>query len=82
MPRIIHGPECPECNSRDNRVVLKRETDSGIAVRRRVCKACDHRWYGLQAAEHAVDAGVVIWARSGEAPVITDSYLEKRLANV
>jgi transcriptional regulator NrdR family protein len=80
---MAQSVKCPECGSRRNIVVMTKEAEiGGIVVRRRKCHACDHRWYGLQAAEVAVREGVVSWAgKWGSPPKITDAYLRERLAN-
>ena len=51
---------CPECNGRFLRVVATTYTAEWDVVRRRCCRACDHRWYTIQPAERPVD-GHVQW---------------------
>lgn len=48
---------CPECGSRNVRVCMTKTAEADITVRRRVCLACEHRWYTAQGPEYAVERG-------------------------
>jgi transcriptional regulator NrdR family protein len=54
---------CPECNGRVTLVVSTHWQAAGEVVRRRVCKACDHRWYSVQSAEVEVSGEQLAWSK-------------------
>lgn len=56
---------CPACQSQLGRVVLTREVEKGVVVRRRHCKACENRWYTLQPAEVVIDQSALAWSGHG-----------------
>ena len=54
---------CPECNGRVTLVVSTHWQKGGEVVRRRACKACDHRWYSVQAPEVVVSNYDLVWLK-------------------
>ncbi|MFZ9095527.1 MAG: hypothetical protein ACO22O_12365 [bacterium] len=57
--------ECPNCLSTELSVTstFKVAECKGQVVRRRRCKACDHKWYTLQQPEEVVDSYRIIFHR-------------------
>ena len=55
---------CPSCDSpsHQTRVVLTTRTQEDQVVRRRHCKACDHRWYTIQGKEQLLDGVAINWS--------------------
>ena len=60
---------CPKCRHPLTRVTRSGAEDGGEIVRRRVCEACDHRFYTMQEPEYVVAEPRLKWLRSG--PVVT-----------
>ena len=57
---------CPHCHHADTRVVDSRETEGGLAVRRRrVCEACEQRFTTYERIEALVP--VTVSPRTGQA---------------
>lgn len=61
---------CPECNGMVTLVVSTSWQRDGRAVRRRVCKACGHRWYSVQQPEQLITLDQLRWQR--KRPVIKE----------
>lgn len=59
MP-AVHTP-CPECSSRLSFVQMTNQDADGRIVRRRVCRACGHKWYTLQWAEEVISPYQLRW---------------------
>ena len=57
---------CPECDGRVTWVVMTHWQSDGRVVRRRACKACDHRWYSVQGPEEQISKFRLCW-RKGKA---------------
>ena len=55
------GPPCPQCGSLLTDVINTYRTEEGHFVRRRVCPACDHRFYTAQPIEFVAPKGSVKW---------------------
>lgn len=49
--RFHNANECPECDSREQRIVETRTTEYNTPRRRHECKACGHRWYSVELNE-------------------------------
>jgi hypothetical protein len=66
MPRglAVQIP-CVICQSKNTYVVCTYHTEAGLLVRRRHCKACDHRWYTKQEPEQTISSHQVKWTRRG-----------------
>lgn len=45
---------CPECATRNSKVLDTRVTDNGWLRRRRQCNECDARWATYEIPEHNV----------------------------
>jgi transcriptional regulator NrdR family protein len=60
MPAI--QVQCPSCTSRQTYIVMTNQLDDGTIVRRRHCRACDHRWYTQQPAEVQVPRCLLQWS--------------------
>lgn len=56
---------CPKCGSRNSHVVSTVQTPDTDIVRRRHCRACDHRWYTVQQAEQWLDPVRIRWIPNG-----------------
>jgi transcriptional regulator NrdR family protein len=56
---------CPECGSRNSVVVSTVNTADTEIVRRRRCRACDHRWYTVQQAEQFLHPDRIRWMPNG-----------------
>jgi transcriptional regulator NrdR family protein len=54
---------CPECDGRVTVVVATHWQRDGKVVRRRACKACDHRWYSVQDPEVLICQYQLAWAK-------------------
>ncbi|MFZ9535690.1 MAG: hypothetical protein ACO28M_03510 [Vulcanococcus sp.] len=52
MSSLFNG--CPKCGSKNIHVVYTKERRRKFRVRRKWCKACDHRFYTVQPPEHVV----------------------------
>ena len=52
---------CPECNSPRVYVVMTKDTQEGSLLRRRHCRACDHRWYTVQQQEQVICGSQIEW---------------------
>jgi hypothetical protein len=63
---------CPGCGCRRTAVVMTRQLEDAVIVRRRKCLGCDHRWYTRQPPEVAVSAYALEWAGTGTDCTITD----------
>jgi hypothetical protein len=55
--------KCPECGSFQVRVVLTKSSPDGI-IRRRHCRACDHRWYTHQPYEQVLPPYALAWTHT------------------
>ena len=62
--------QCPECGSRQLRVVLTTNTKEKEVVRRRRCLRCDHRWYTLQPPERVLEGMAVSWSNRGAVTLV------------
>lgn len=60
----MHGVRCPSCSALDDKVVDSRQTDDGVAIRRRrECLACGRRFTTFERIE---EAPLVVVKRSGD----------------
>lgn len=60
---------CPKCRHLITKVVRSGAEDGGQIVRRRLCPACDHRWFTLQEPEYVVKPELVRWS-GNEGPTL------------
>lgn len=59
---------CPSCGSRRIYVVSVTDTDTRDRLRRRHCRACDHRWWTLQPRERLIPAEIIAWPDRNATP--------------
>ena len=62
------GPPCPNCGSQITDVGSTYRSKEGDFVRRRICIACDHRFYTAQCAEVLVSRRDLQW--KGRVPTL------------
>lgn len=55
---------CPRCGCRQTIMVLVRTDPTGIKIRRRKCKHCDHRYYTAQSPEEVISKYQLKWSGS------------------
>lgn len=61
----MHCPKCGAAKAR-LRVVLTARSGADEVVRRRHCRACDHRWYTLQPPETLLQGKAITWPKAGQ----------------
>lgn len=66
MPRglAVQLP-CPDCHGTNTYVVCTKHTTDGDLIRRRVCRACNHRWYTQQKPEQLLSPYAIRWNHRG-----------------
>lgn len=55
---------CPRCGCKQTIMVLVRTDPTGIKIRRRKCKHCDHRYYTAQSPEEVISKYQLKWSGS------------------
>lgn len=55
---------CPDCGCKQTIMVLVRTDPTGIKIRRRKCKHCDHRYYTAQSPEEVISKYQLKWSGS------------------
>jgi transcriptional regulator NrdR family protein len=55
---------CPRCGCKQTIMVLVRTDPTGIKIRRRKCKHCDHRYYTAQSPEEVISKYQIKWSGS------------------
>lgn len=62
---------CPMCDYPHSKVVMtKPEKATKKLIRRRACKACDHRWYTIQELEQCISGYQLQWKRCGKVETV------------
>lgn len=52
---------CPQCTNKTTYVVFTNQDEHGIAVRRRACRSCSHKWYTYQQPEQDITKYELFW---------------------
>ena len=52
---------CPQCTNKTTYVVFTNQDEHGIAVRRRACRSCNHKWYTYQQPEQDITKYELFW---------------------
>jgi len=56
MTKKLNLIKCPNCNKFTKQQVVSTKTNKKyIQIRRRLCIACNHRWYTIQYPEISID---------------------------
>ena len=63
MPAI--QVKCPACGAATTFVVLTRQIEGGVLIRRRKCTSCDFRWYTEQEPEVLLSRYQIQWNERG-----------------
>ena len=65
-----HHEPCPECDSLSCKVICIKYDKDGIAVRRKQCLNCDHRYYTVQYPESYVENREIKYTKNGRQVVV------------
>jgi hypothetical protein len=70
MPSQIYSPtgrkvsskmQCPKCRFLASKVVSTNEDESGVTIRKRRCKSCEHVFFTAQEPEYIVKSENIAW---------------------
>jgi len=67
-----HIIPCPKCESLSIEVVCIKYDEENCAVRRKLCRDCEHRFYTLQYPEAIVSNREIKYTKGGRTVIVLD----------